>query len=123
MTKSRISADRVLLGILGKLPDSGTVLSEWNRYMRAAGMDGSMDRYPCTEKTIPERLSQMMHFDRRGYIVAPFLQKALISFMDALDVSAKEKQIVDTIVNNGGILTGYWFDGDDGSRRKLWAIP
>jgi shikimate dehydrogenase len=120
MTKPRISNERILLGILGKSPDASAVLREWNSFFRSAGIDGSMDRYPCTEKTIPERLSEMVHFDRRGYIVASALQTAMLSPMDTLDGSAIQSHKVDTIINDNGVLTGYFTNGDSALRRELW---
>lgn len=123
MTKPRISSDRILLGVLGSSADSSAILREWNSYLRSAGIDGSMDRYPCSEKTIPERMSEMVHFDRRGYIVAPALQTAMLSAMDNLDSSTTESQKVDTIFNEGGVLTGYCVAGDDTVRRNIWRLP
>ncbi len=120
MTKPRISSDRILLGVLGSSADSSAILREWNSYLRAAGIDGSMDRYPCSEKTIPERLSEMVHFDRLGYIVVPSLQSAMLQEMDDLDSSATESQKVDTILNDNGVLTGYFTNGESALRRELW---
>jgi shikimate 5-dehydrogenase len=120
MTKPRVSTERILLGVLGSSADSSAILREWNSYLRSAGIDGSMDRYPCSEKTIPERMSEMVHFDRRGYIVAPALQTAMLSAMDTLDSSAIQSHKVDTIINDNGVLTGFWMNGDSSSRRELW---
>ncbi len=122
VTKPRISTDRVLLGILGRCPDSSAVLREWNVLLRSAGIDGSMDRYPCSEQTIPERLSEMVHFDRRGYIVASSLQSAMLHAMDNLDPSTVSSQKVDTILNDGGVLTGYFVEGDHSLRRQIWRL-
>lgn len=122
MTKPRTSVERVLLGILGKSHDSGAVLREWNSFLLAVGIDGTMDRYSCTEKAIPERLSEMVHFDRRGYIVTSSLQSAVLHTMDRLDISALQRQKVDTILNTGGVLTGYWTGGDSAWRREIWRL-
>lgn len=119
MTKSRISTGRVLLGVLGKSPHSSATLKEWNEYLRENGIDGSMDRYPCTKETLQERLSEMVHFDRRGYVVAPALQQQITVLMDVIDASARKKKIVDTVVNDQGILTGH-FCGTDEVRKRLW---
>lgn len=120
MTKSRISADRVLLGILGTSSTSSVLLREWNRFLRNAGIDGSMDRYPCTAAALPECLSAMVHFDRRGYIVTRSLQKEIIVLMDRLDSSAVKRNAVDTVVNDGGVLVGYFLDNDAERRRDVW---
>ncbi|OGJ62000.1 hypothetical protein A3C37_00670 [Candidatus Peribacteria bacterium RIFCSPHIGHO2_02_FULL_53_20] len=120
MTKSRISSSRLLLGVLGKSSKSSLILREWNRFLREQGIDGSMDRYPCTESMLPERLSEMLHFDRRGYIVTESLHSSIAALMDRLDPSAEERKSVDTVVNDGGMLIGYWTAEDDLSRRALW---
>lgn len=120
MTKSRISTTRVLLGVLGASSQSSKILREWNRMLRAEKIDGSMDRYPCTAATLPERLSEMLHFDRRGYIISPALQEPIVPLMDILDTSAKKRGEVDTVVNDGGVLTGHWTGDTDERRRELW---
>lgn len=120
MTKSRTATGRILLGILGKSSQSSRILREWNKFLRESGIDGSLDRYPCTENTIPERLSEMLHFDRCGYIVAEPLQKNMMGFMDHLDSSTQEHKAVDTVVNDGGVLTGFWTNSDDTRRKDLW---
>jgi shikimate 5-dehydrogenase len=123
MTKPRTSTQRVLLGVLGKSADASGLLREWNAYLRSAGIDGSMDRYACNEKTIPERLSEMVHFDRRGYIVASTLQSAVLHAMDCLDSSAMQSQKIDVICNDSGVLTGYWTNGESARQREIWRLP
>lgn len=120
MTKSRISTTRVLLGVLGASSQTSKILREWNRMLREEKIDGSMDRYPCTAVTLPERLSEMLHFDRRGYIIIPALHQPILPLMDILDTSAKKRGAVDTVVNNGGVLTGHWTNDDDALRQELW---
>lgn len=119
MTKSRTSPDRLLFGYLGKDVQTAATLKLWNALFHKRGVDASMDRYPCTVAKLPERLSEMMHFDRRGYIVAKSLQQAVGAFMDYLDASTTNRG-VDTIVNDGGVFTGYWMNGDDERRWELW---
>lgn len=98
---------------------SSAILRKWNGFLRESDIDGSMDRYPCTEAMIPERLSEMLHFDRRGYIVSASLQIPVAAFMDRLDASAQKCNAVDTVVNDGGVLIGYWTDGDDALRQEF----
>ena len=71
------------------------------------------------------RLAEMFHLDRRGYIIAPALQKMILPLLDQIDSSAAEKGSVDTVVNKGGVLVGYWM-GDWKNREvsiriiRLW---
>ena len=78
-----------------------------------------MSRYEGTLENLPEVLSEMYLFDRRGYIVGSALQKAIIPLLDQLDSSVKQK--VDTVWNRGGCLMG--FDtGDNGEKRaEIWC--
>ncbi|HAI98476.1 TPA: hypothetical protein DCL30_02940 [Candidatus Peribacteria bacterium] len=120
VTKPRTSPHRELYGILGTVPDVRGVLRKWNAYFRLQGMDAFMDRYPATARQLPERLSEMFHFDRRLYIVGKSLQKVILPLLDGVDSFAKGG--VDCVVNEGGILRGYWVgEGlDDPERVMEW---
>ena len=105
MTKPRTSPHRELYGLIGKVPDASKILKEWNAVFRERGMDASLDVYPTTEKNLPERLSEMFHFDRRGYIVGKDLAKAIIPLLDTVEPSARRRG-VQFVLNKGGILHG-----------------
>lgn len=111
MTRPRTSPHRELLGIIGKISDAGALQARWNAYFEKEGIDAFMDRYPTKEKELPERLSEMFHFDRRLYIVGGPLQEVVIPLLDALDSSAEEKGRVDTIVNEEGVMRGFFLGG------------
>jgi len=67
-----------------------------------------MDRYTTTEEELPNRLSEMFHFDRRlALVIGENLQCALPPLLDGLDASVQEGR-VDTILNRGGVLTGFF---------------
>ncbi len=83
------------------------MLKTWNAWFREQGMDAAMSKYPATEATLPERLSEMFHFDRRAYIVAPDLGRAVLPLLDRLDPAAKHTDSVRYITNTGGVLTGF----------------
>lgn len=122
MTRPRANPDKLLFGIIGAVPDSGSVLSRWNAWFAKQGIDADMQRYPTMEKTLPERLSEMFHFDRRGYIVGKSLQEAIIPYLDGLDASVRGEGsgCVDTVLNDGGLLRGYFTGNDDEKRMGLW---
>lgn len=119
MTSPRINPERELLGILGSLENTSEEMSWWNAEFKKLGMDATLSRYPTEPETLPERLSEMFHFDRRGYIVGFALQEAIIPLLDHMDESAAEKGRVDTVYNDGGVMTGYFCNGD---RQKQWDI-
>ena len=106
MSKPRNNPHRELYGMIGHVPDASRILKEWNARFRAQGMDASMDVYPTTKKNLPERLSEMFHFDRRGYIVGKDLSKAIIPLLDHVETAARRKGIT-FVRNEGGVLKGY----------------
>lgn len=111
MTRPRSDSSREIFGILGRDPRAAELERAWNAFFREQGMDAVLSRYPATQATLPERLSEMFHFDRRGYIVGLPLQKAIIPLLDAIDPAAEGEGRVDTVVNRGGVFTGYFQDG------------
>jgi shikimate 5-dehydrogenase len=118
MTKPRTNPTRELLGIIGTIEDVSEEKRWWNARFKEEGIDAFMDNYPTKEQELPERLSEMFHFDRRGYIVGKALSKAIISLLDHLDASAAGEGRVDVVVNTGGIMTGY----SGQNREELWSI-
>ncbi len=107
MTKPRLSTTRELFGILGSYPDASVLQRDWNAYFAKEGMDAFCDRYPTKEDQLPERLSEMFHFDRRGYIIGSRLQEAIFPLLDAIDSSVTDGK-VNVVKNEGGVLTGFF---------------
>ena len=69
MTQSNKSTDREIYGIIGKFPNASKIQKEWNEYFKEKGIDAFMAKYPTEIDELPERLSEMFHFDRRMYLV------------------------------------------------------
>lgn len=116
MTKPRTNPNRELFGIIGKLDDISTEKKWWNKRFAERGMDAFMDSYPTKEKELPERLSEMFHFDRRAYIVGKPLQEAIIPLLDRVDGSVTGEGRVDFVTNTGGVMTGYFLE----NQEKMW---
>ena len=116
MTKPRINPDRELFGIIGKVNDISAQKKWWNARFKEEGKDAFMDSYPTKEREIPERLSEMFHFDRRGYIVGKPLQEAIIPLLDHIGTSAEGEGRVDFVANTGGVMTGYFLQ----NREIMW---
>lgn len=108
VTKPRTSVRRELYGFIGTSSEAKHILREWNARFRERGIDASMDFYPTTEKNLPERLSEMFHFDRRGYVVGKELQKRIVPLLDRLDGKAQRQKKVDWVLNRKGVMTGFW---------------
>ena len=122
MAKPRDNPNRELFGIIGSIENISAVKKKWNAFFLKEGIDAFLDSYPTKEAEIPERLSEMYHFDRRGYIVGKPLQLAIIPLLDVVDESVKEEGSVDTVVNSNGVLTGYCVRGDFERRKELWFL-
>ena len=105
MTKPRTSTHRELYGLIGSIPDVSNVLKVWNAYFREEGIDAVMNLYPTTVKNLPERLSEMFHFDRRAYIVGKNLSKAIIPLLDKVESAARRRGVT-WVENEGGVLIG-----------------
>ncbi|MAE68789.1 hypothetical protein CL635_03220 [bacterium] len=118
MTKPRTNPERELFGIIGSLENTSGEKRWWNSRFTEEGLDAFMDNYPTKESELPERLSEMFHFDRRGYIVGKALQEAIIPLLDHIDDTAAGEGRVDFVANTGGIMTGYALE----DREKMWGL-
>ncbi len=118
MTKPRNAIHRELYGVLGSFPEAGKTIARWNKSFTEKGIDAWMAKYPATKATLPERLSEMFHFDRRAYIVSPVLKKEVMVFLDQLSKKAQQEGRVNTIVNERGVLTGDLLSDDE--RAEKW---
>ena len=107
MTRPRKSPDREIFGILGKLKNASKIQKEWNKYFKEKGIDAFMARYPAKIDQLPERLSEMFHFDRRMYLVGEELQELVGQLLDELHDSVDEGKVT-IIKNEGGIFTGFF---------------
>lgn len=121
MTRPRISTERKLFGIVGVIPERSTKQANWNAFFDKENIDAFIDHYPTVETDLPERLSEMFHFDRRGYIIGEEFQEVILPMLDSLDSSASERKRVDTVWNDNGVLRGYFLEGSQEDRWKLWC--
>lgn len=63
------------------------------------------------------RCSEMFFLERRGYILDVHWQRSIMPFLDVIDASVRSGT-VDTILNKGGILCGFYVGG----ARSDWRI-
>lgn len=87
------------------MPDSSATLREWNAAFRKQRKDAVLVLYPTTIQNLPERLSEMFHFDRRGYIVGDDLARAVIPLLDHVEDTARRKGVT-YVENRRGVLVG-----------------
>jgi shikimate 5-dehydrogenase len=105
MTRPRKNSERELYGLIGSVPDAANVQKEWNRRFAEQGMDATINLYPTTKANLPERLSEMFHFDRRGYIVGKDLSRVIIPLLDEVEPAARRRGVT-WVENRGGVLVG-----------------
>lgn len=120
MSRPRTSIKRELFGILGDCRQTNKIQKEWNDKFDTKKIDAFMDRYKTGKNDLSLRLSEMFHFDRRGYIVYGELQKNIIPLLDIIDYSVGKTGKVDTVLNKGGVLMGYFLGDDMEERWRLW---
>ncbi len=79
---------------------------------------------PCTsEKCLHVRLSEMYLHDRWSYIIHESLQKYVMLLLDQIEASAQEKGSVNVVMNEGGLLKGYWCEGNEEILQKWIYQP
>ncbi len=101
------------------MKNASKIQKEWNKYFKEEGIDAFMAKYPTKVDQLPERLSEMFHFDRRMYLVGEDLQESVGQLLDTLDESVDEGK-VSIIKNEGGIFTGF-FQNIDTPAPQGWV--
>lgn len=110
---------QTVFGLIGPVCSS-QARTKWNSLFKKNGLSAFFDFYRTkTKQDLELRLSEMFLLERRGYIVAPELQTMIVTLLDRLDNSARQQGCVDTVMNERGVLIGY-FCGNDEKRMKVW---
>ncbi len=110
---------QAVCGLIGPVCTS-QARTKWNALFKEQGLLAFFDFYRTkTREDLELRLSEMYLLERRGYVVAEEFQTSILPLLDRLDPVAEEKECVNTVVNDRGVLVGY-FCGDDQRRMELW---
>ncbi len=113
---------RPVCGLIGKTC-TALARTHWNKLFLDRGLEAFFDFYRVTTLADLElRLSEMFFLERKGYVVGSEWQSAAVSLMDTLDITAIESQKVDTVINENGILSGFFTGGGEGSDEKRLAL-
>jgi shikimate 5-dehydrogenase len=116
-----MNTGRILLGVLGKVENLSSIRSHFDLFINKQQLDVSFDYYQTKPSELHERLSEMWHHDRRGYLLAEQLQQAIIPLLDEC-----KYERVNVIVNNKGRMIGAWLDIDFSNAvntvEKLWEV-
>lgn len=108
---TRISGNTRLMGVIGSpIRHSGSPLM-YNFCFDYYGLDCVYLAFPCEEAEVPETLAAFRRLNLRGGNVTMPCKQAVARNVDRLEGAAKFIGAANTIVNDGGILTGYMTDG------------
>lgn len=108
---TRISGKTRLLGVIGSpIKHSGSPLM-YNFCFDYYGMDCVYLAFECDESQVKDTLAAMRRLNMRGANVTMPCKKEVARNMDRLSPAAKLIGAVNTIVNEGGVLTGHMTDG------------
>jgi shikimate 5-dehydrogenase len=116
-----MNTGRMLLGVLGKVENLSSIRSAFDGFINKQQLDVSFDYYTTKPEELHERLSEMFHHDRRGYLLAEDLQTAIVPLLDE-----QRSEKVNVILNDNGTMIGLWldlpFDEPENVVEKLWEI-
>ena len=108
---TRISGKTRLLGVFGTpITHSGSPVM-YNFSFDYYGIDGVYLAFDCRESEMKDSLAAMRRLNMRGANVTMPCKQEAARNMDRLSPAAKFIGAVNTIVNDGGILTGHNTDG------------
>ncbi len=108
---TRISGKTRLLGVFGTpIKHSGSPVM-YNFCFNYYGIDCAYLAFDCDESQVKDSLAAMRRLNMRGANVTMPCKQEVARNMDKLSPAAKFIGAVNTIVNDGGILTGHITDG------------
>ena len=112
---------KIVCGLVGPVCVS-QARTLWNKKFSDANIDAFFDFYRTrTTQDLELRLSEMFLLERRGYIIAEEFQSVILPLLDRLDTEVLREGRVDTVVNQSGVLIGYFFGMNDEARMRLWC--
>ena len=99
------------LGIIGSPVAHSLSPAIQGAALRAAGIDASYERWETPLDDLPARVDSLRHLDCLGANVTIPHKQAVLPLLDEVAPLAAEIGAVNTIVNEGGRLTGHNTDG------------
>lgn len=108
-----------VFGLVGPVC-AGSARKVWNELLKEEGIQGFFDFYRTDGRNdLASRLSEMFLLERRGYLIHPSLQAEAATLMDHFASSVTDGR-VDTVVNERGVLTGHYLNGDIRKILHVW---
>ncbi|MGN1350928.1 MAG: shikimate dehydrogenase [Anaerovoracaceae bacterium] len=106
-----ISGTTVMLGLIGNPTGHSKSPEMYNYCFKKYGIDCAYLAFDVAEEKVGDAIEAMRTLNMRGMNVTMPLKGAVIPYLDRLTPAAEMTGSVNTIVNDGGVLTGYCTDG------------
>lgn len=109
--EKRISGTTGLYCLIGSPVDHSGSPAMYNYSFQKLGIDSAYVAFDVSEDKVPNAIDAFKTLNIRGANVTMPCKSAVVKYMDELSPAARIVGAVNTIVNNGGKLTGHITDG------------
>ena len=106
-----ISGSTTMLGLIGSPVGHSKSPEMYNYCFKKYGCDCAYLAFDVTEREVGKAVNAVRTFQMRGANVTMPLKNAVLPYLDRLTPAAQITRSVNTIVNDGGVLTGHCTDG------------
>jgi len=107
----RISGTTALYCLIGSPVGHSGSPAMYNYSFQKLGIDSAYVAFDISEEKVPDAIAAFKTLNIRGANVTMPCKSAVVKFMDELSPAARIIGAVNTIVNDGGKLTGHITDG------------
>lgn len=107
----RIDGHTILIGLMAYPIRHSMSPTMHNNAFAKLGLNYAYLAFEVTNETLPSAIESIRTLDMRGSNISMPNKQKVIPLLDKLDPAAKMVGAVNTIVNDGGVLTGYTTDG------------
>lgn len=107
----QISGTTTMLGLIGTPVEHSKSPAMYNHCFQKFGLDYAYLAFDVPQERVQEAVQAIRTLSMRGANVTMPCKAAVIPFLDKMTPAASAIGAVNTIVNDGGILTGYNTDG------------
>lgn len=110
--ESRISGHTGLLALIGSPVGHSGSPAMYNYSFERLGLDYAYVAFDIKVEEVADAIAAMKTFKMRGCNVTMPCKREVVKYMDELSPAARMSGAVNTIVNDGGKLTGHMTDGE-----------
>lgn len=109
--EKRISGSTALYCLIGSPVDHSGSPAMYNYSFQKLGIDSAYVAFDISEEKVPDAIAAFKTLNIRGANVTMPCKSAVVKYMDELSPAARIIGAVNTIINDGGRLTGHITDG------------